>query len=262
MTTLAAVLLAAGAAWLLLPSRAVLPGATRARRSLPPAVTWGVGAVVSVVVVAVVAAGLGGALWVLAAAVLLGTGSHLVAGALAERRRTAAAVETAQAMQVVAGQLRIGSVPGVALASAARDCRCLERPAATLAIGGDVPRALAEAGSTPGREGLQSLGRAWELGEVTGAPMAGLAVRVADQVRADQETRRVVQAELSGPRATARLLAGLPLVGLLMGRMAGGDPVGFLFGTLAGQACLLAGTCLACAGLAWTERMARRAQEV
>lgn len=261
MTTLATALLAACAAWLLLPPRAVLPGATRPRRSLPPAVAWGAVAVLAAVV-AVVAAGPGGVLWVLLAAVLLGTGSHLVAGAVAERRRSAAAVETAQAMQVVAGQLRIGSVPGVALASAARDCSCLERPAATLAIGGDVPRALAEAGSAPGREGLQSLGRAWELGEVTGAPMAGLAVRVADQVRADQETRRVVQAELSGPRATARLLAGLPLVGLLMGRMAGGDPVGFLFRTLPGQACLLAGTCLACAGLAWTERMARRAQEV
>ncbi len=259
MSLLAAVLAALGA-WLLVPPVRQLDVTARSALRLPRRPAWGM-AMVAVVVVATTAAGSSAGLWSAMTAVLVSTAAHLVGSSLAERRRVRAADEIAHAMQVVAGLLRVGSVPSAALATAARDCACLERVAATQAIGGDVPRALQEAGALPGHEGLQSMGRAWELAERTGAPMASLTAQVSEQVRRDHDTHRVVQAELAGARASARLLAGLPLVGLLMGRIAGGDPVGFLVGSLPGQGCLLAGTTLACVGLVWTEHTARQVQE-
>ena len=66
----------------------------------------------------------------------------------------------------------------------------------------------------------------------------------------------------AGPRATARLLAGLPFLGLIMAAVLGADPLAFLFGTLPGLACLLAGVGLNATGALWTHRLARNAGEV
>lgn len=258
---LVAVLCAAGAVWLLVPPGPSLVGARRRRRRMPAR------ALLLLSGAAVLAGcgwlgGASGVLWAVIGLALVLTAGLLGWRARAERRRRGAATDVAHAMQTVAGQLRIGAVPGVALASAATDSPCMERAAATLAIGGDVGEALRTAGEDPGREGLVSLARAWELGERTGAPIAQLALQVSDQVRRESAARRLVDAELAGPRATARLLACLPLVGILMGRVSGGDPVGFLTGTLLGQACLAGGVLLACAGVLWTEHMAHRVGEL
>ncbi|GAB2488653.1 type II secretion system F family protein [Luteococcus sediminum] len=206
--------------------------------------------------VGVVIVGLRGALWGIALGAVLATGTVLWAGHRRTRLRRSNAEDVAAATRTVAGQLRIGAVPSQALARAARMSRCMERPAATQAIGGDVTQALRQAGAEPGREGLVSLARAWELSERTGAPVSALAWQVSEQVRHDRETERVVNGELAGPRATARILAFLPLVGIAMGMVSGGDPVGFLTGTIPGLACLASGVALACAGVVWTEHMA------
>lgn len=218
-------------------------------------------AVLGCCVVALALFGLSDGLLVDAGVVAAGVVLHLLLARRDEKQRSQRRQDVSRAARVLSGQLRIGQVPTTALQSAASDCPPLERAAATLAIGGDAAVALRDVARQPGHEGLATLAMAWELSERSGAPIASLSRQVSDGLRAQDETRTQVDAELSGPRASGRLLAALPLLGLGMGRLAGGDPFHFLAGTLPGHACVLGGVLLACAGVLWTEHLAVSVQK-
>jgi tight adherence protein B len=79
-------------------------------------------------------------------------------------------------------------------------------------------------------------------------------------LRAEEEQRRRVAAELAAPKATARLLAGLPVLGVGMGYLMGADPVGLLVSTPVGAALLVTGLAFETAGLLWVGRIARAAE--
>ena len=64
-----------------------------------------------------------------------------------------------------------------------------------------------------------------------------------------------VDAELASARLTGQLLAVLPGLGLGLGFVGGGDPLGFLIGTPLGQGCVVVAVGLLCAGLIWTEKL-------
>jgi tight adherence protein B len=108
-------------------------------------------------------------------------------------------------------------------------------------------------------EELAQIAAGWRVATRTGASMASTMDAVAERLRTDQQVSGVVRAELSAPRATGRLLAALPLAGLLLGYLMGGDPLGFLTGTPIGEGCLVLGVALMCAGLVWTDHLADRA---
>jgi tight adherence protein B len=69
----------------------------------------------------------------------------------------------------------------------------------------------------------------------------------------------VVSGELASPRATGKVMAALPLCGIGMGYLLGGDPVAWLVADRLGWACLLGGAVLACTGVVWVEQLGRRA---
>ncbi len=206
---------------------------------------------------------LGGALDGVAGAAVAGAIAVPVVSAVAVWRRhrsrslvARARTEVVAACQLLAGLLRVGHVPAVALDLAAREAPILAEPAAAQRIGSPVGPVLLRAGERPGRSGLVELGVAWEVAERTGASLTATLDALSERLSAGQTVQNVVAAELSAPRATGRLLAALPVAGLVLGYGFGGDPVAFLTGSLPGQLSLLLGVSLGCIGVSWTERIA------
>jgi tight adherence protein B len=108
-------------------------------------------------------------------------------------------------------------------------------------------------------EALERIGAAVRLSGRTGCSLAAVAAAVEDDLRARHRHRLELRAATAAPRASASLLAALPLLGLAMGSGVGADPWGVLTGTVAGQVLLVAGVALEAAGLVWSRRLVARA---
>lgn len=166
----------------------------------------------------------------------------------------------------LAGEVRAGRQPGEALLRAARDSGGLtDAQAAVLAaarFGGDVPGALATAARQPGAEGLLGLAACWRVAVDQGAGLAAGLDRLDGALRAERDQRADLRAQLAGARATAVMLAALPVLGLLLGTAMGADPLHVLLHTGAGLGCLVVGGVLEAAGLWWAARIVRGAEAV
>jgi len=97
------------------------------------------------------------------------------------------------------------------------------------------------------------------LAEELGAPLAGMLDRVALAVTADAEAEQELAAALSGPRATARVLAWLPLLGVVLAVALGADPLTVTLGGGLGTWAVLAGLGLLVTGRLWVRGMLRAA---
>ncbi|MFC9679986.1 type II secretion system F family protein [Streptomyces sp. NPDC056948] len=165
----------------------------------------------------------------------------------------------------LAGEVRAGRQPGEALLRAARDCGGLVDAQATVLaaarFGGDVPGALEAAARQPGGEGLRGLAACWRVAVDQGAGLAAGLDRLAAALRAERDQRSDLRAQLSGARATAVMLAGLPALGLLIGTALGAEPLHVLLHTAAGLGCLVVGGALEGLGLWWVLRIVRGAEE-
>lgn len=209
--------------------------------------------------------GLCAAIGVLAAVV----GGARVWGARAQEREYDALAEVVGAL---GGELRAGRGGAEALEATARVVAGpvgsrLRAAASAVRLGADPVESLdaPPIRGSPAVEELRSrvlmqVGAAWRVSAETGAPFADVLDRVEESVQADREHRRRVAAGLAGPRATAALLAALPVLGIGLGIGMGADPVRVLTTTGAGQLALLTGAVLDCVGLWWTGRIVRRAE--
>ncbi|MFI9728506.1 type II secretion system F family protein [Streptomyces sp. NPDC052092] len=186
--------------------------------------------------------------------------------AAADRRRRESRADAVIALcGALAGELRTGRQPGEALLPAVRDSGGLgDMQAAVLAaarFGGDVPDALAAAARQPGAEGLRGLAACWRVAVDQGAGLADGLDRLEAALRAERDQRADLRAQLAGARATAVMLAGLPVVGLALGAALGADPLHVLLHTPSGSVCLAVGGVLEGLGLWWVLRIMRGAEE-
>ncbi len=201
-------------------------------------------------------------------AVLAGAAAAAAARGLArirDRRAGEARLDgLTDALGAVAAELRAGRPLAAATASAVAGsadpglalglARALRAPAAVLAAplpppepDGDLDRSLARVAA------------AVRLSERTGCSLAAVVAAVEDDLRARRRQRQELRSVTAGPRASAALLAGLPLLALAMGSGIGADPWAVLTTTPAGQVLLVLGVALEGAGLAWSGRLVRRA---
>jgi tight adherence protein B len=199
--------------------------------------------------------------WGLAA---VGCGTALGVRLILRRRRqraerTRVGEQVLEACDLVAGELHAGSPVEWALERAARVCPLLVPAEDAGRLGADVALALRRAGEAPGADDLRLLAAAWQVAHRSGQGLAAATARIAQRLRAQRRTARVVEAELSSARATARLVAALPVVAWVMGAGTGSRPVAFLTGGPVGLVCLAAGLGLTVTGLWWIEALADEA---
>src|SRR5690625_3320115 len=168
--------------------------------------------------------------------------------------------DTAAACLTMAADLAAGAPPTAALRSVARQWPDLLGAAAGRAeVGADVAAELRVAASAPGAGALRAVAGAWTLSEQTGARLSDTLTVVADTLRTEEGVRREAAASLAGAHVTARTLAVLPVLTLLVTTTSGAQPWTFLVGSPAGAICVVFGAGLIVAGLAWVEVVSRRA---
>lgn len=187
------------------------------------------------------------------------------------RARARRAVRDRRADEVIAlcgalvGEMRAGRHPGDALSEVARAPDGGLGAARTTVLaaarfGGDVPGELTTAAREPGAEGLVGLAVCWRVAVDQGAGLAAGLERLEGALRAERDQRAELRAQLAGARATAVMLAGLPVVGLLLGAALGAEPLRVLLHTGPGLVCLAVGGVLEATGLWWASRIVRGAE--
>lgn len=164
----------------------------------------------------------------------------------AERRRAVILL-----CRVMAAELRAGQPPEVALRVAALEAGPL---VGDVSDAGSLRRA---ADRDQDLWALVYLAACWEVAAETGAGLAGVVDALAASLTEREEQRDEVSARTAGPRTTALVLSGLPLVGMAMSAGLGGSPLVFLLTTPLGLLCLGLGVLLDLVGAWWTLRMVR-----
>lgn len=165
-----------------------------------------------------------------------------------------------EAVAAMAAELAAGHSASRALERAFAPSDIAPTSRAAVAWGGDVTAALHADARQPGCALLAHVSACWSVAHGTGAGLAESLRRAVEADRSDDEVRSQLTAHLAAPRATSRMLAGLPALGLLLGIAMGGDPLAWLFGTPFGIACLAGGAALTVMGLLWTSRIAARVE--
>ncbi|NKX89182.1 type ii secretion system integral membrane subunit [Nocardia coubleae] len=180
----------------------------------------------------------------------------------AERERRQECAHLLAGLEAVVGELRVGAHPSAAAESAAGEsrgeaARVLAISAGRSRLGGSGADGLVHPDSVVAEE-LSRIATAWRVAEQHGLALAELLSAARTDLLARTRFRDRTESALAGARASATVLAGLPLVGVGLGQLMGAAPLSVLFASPAGEFLLPLGTALACCGLLWTDVITRR----
>ena len=173
--------------------------------------------------------------------------------------------ELETAIDVLVGELRVGAHPAQAFAVAADEtagpvadsCRAV---AARARLGADVTaglRGVAETSALPAQ--WARLAVCWQLAAEHGLAMSTLMRAAQRDIVERQRFSGQVSSAMAGARATAAILAGLPVLSVVLGQLIGADPAAFLLAGHVGGWLLVVGVTLVCGGLLWSDRITDRA---
>lgn len=165
-------------------------------------------------------------------------------------------------LEAVVGELRVGAHPSAAAESAAGEsrgeaARVLAISAGRSRLGGSGADGWSQPDSIVAEE-LSRIAAAWRVAEEHGLALAELLAAARADLLGRIRFRDRTEAALAGARASATVLAGLPLVGIGLGQLMGAAPLTILFTSPAGELLLPLGAALACCGLLWTDVITRK----
>lgn len=182
--------------------------------------------------------------------------------ALRRRRRPARSAARRAAelewVDAVTAEIRAGRDPVTAVRAAGTSTALDVCPRATSAAagGGDVAAALRTDGEHS--DLLRGVAACWEVAQGSGAGLTASLGALSDSARESERIRRDLRVGMAEPRATALVLAGLPVLGLGLGVVLGADPLAWLLGAGPGTVVLTAGIALELLGAWWAWRIAVR----
>lgn len=191
----------------------------------------------------------------------------IVARVRRRARRARAAEERrvlAGALEVLVGELRVGAHPVRAFEIAAREAagtvaQALSAVAARARLGGDVMSGLRTAAASSALEAEWGrIAVAWQMANEHGLAISVVMRTTAADIVDRQRFWAQMQANMAGARASAAILAALPVLGIFLGQLIGAAPMAFLAGGGVGGWLLVVGTVLLCAGLSWADRITDR----
>ncbi len=243
------------------PRRRLPPPGPRPRRATHPAAPAPGGIAACLVVAAAVLL----PLTTMLAAVVVGATARLRYRRRRRLRRTSDEGRTLErALEVLVGELQVGSHPVRAFSVAADEtpgavARSLRAVAARAGLGADVTaglRDVARSSALPAQ--WDRLAVCWRLASEHGLAIATLMRAAQRDITERQRFSARVSSSMAGARATAAILAALPVLGVLLGQLIGARPLSFLLGGQAGGWLLVVGSTLACAGLLWSDRITDR----
>ncbi|QNG21081.1 secretion protein F [Rhodococcus triatomae] len=266
-TTVVVPLLLLGAALALLPPAGALRRIRTRTASRSVRATGAAGrrpvAVAAIAALATVLIVVSGSVAVVVAALLVGATAHgRIARARADRERIAQVAAVQAGLDTLAAELTVGAHPAAACAAAADECappvaEVFRTAAARARLGGSAAQGFRGARG-PAAEAFERIAAVWLVADRHGLALAELLQAVRADLQGRARFRRRTEAGLAGARATAAVLAGLPVVGVGLGQLMGASPWRVLLGGGVGGVLLVVGSALACAGLFWTDRITRR----
>jgi tight adherence protein B len=201
---------------------------------------------------------------VLATAVLASTVGLRYRGRRRSRRALAESRVLESAIDVLVGELRVGAHPARAFSVAADEtdgsvadsCRAV---AARARLGADVTAGLRSVANTSALSAQwDRLAVCWQLGCEHGLAICTLMRAAQRDIVEPQRFSGSVMAAMAGARATAAILASLPVLSMLLGQLIGAEPLAFLLDGRAGGWLLVVGVTLVSGGLLWSDRITDR----